>query len=557
MNKILLVIISVLYVSILFGSNPEYISPVKHSIRLAGNFMEIRGNHFHAGIDIKSSKGTIGDSIYSVHSGYISRIKIQSGGYGNVLYVDHPTGHTSVYAHLDEFTPEISEYIFAVQNDLKQFEIDIYLPDSMYNLQQGEYLGTMGVTGRSFGPHLHFELRETATEAPINPEKYGLGPGDHKNPVIQTVLLYEMDARHAIENTIVKYCRSDKAGCQLYGNVIQTEADFLALGIQAFDQMDGSSNKNGVYGIRMWVDDTLYFSWKADKFSFEEDKELKGFIDYFRNFRYSQKIYLLFNQLCLNITRDSIISEGVIHLPEGGTRNIRIEAYDLFNNTTSSQFTIQKESTKKNSESQFLPCDSTYTFDGQYFKLEVPESSFFHPIQWHVRESIEKINGQKVPVLEVLDENIAVRQELDIVVKPKALKATDKLTLASLDRNDRIVHYGLITSDSTTYTKVNKCGKFFLYRDDVRPQIEVITSPGRSNSGWRFRISDNIIPGHNAEDLKYSAYINDDWVLMMFDKKSNVLTISPEISIPNSTFTFRLIVEDGCGNNSEYEKVVE
>ena len=104
-----------------------FVSPVDHVIRLTGNFMELRPNHFHAGIDIKSTNGQPGDVIRTVHDGYISRIKIQSGGYGNVLYIDHPNGYTSVYAHLDEFAPRLEKYVKEIQYALESFEVDIYL----------------------------------------------------------------------------------------------------------------------------------------------------------------------------------------------------------------------------------------------------------------------------------------------------------------------------------------------------------------------------------------------------------------------------------------------
>ena len=143
-------------------------SPINTPIKLSGTFGELRSNHLHSGIDIKAHNGKTGQAILSVADGYVSRIKVQSGGYGNALYVNHPNGYTSVYAHLANFPEAVARYVKSEQERRKTFEIELYPKAEKFNLKKGEELGKMGLSGRSFGPHLHFEIRDTRTSKPIN-----------------------------------------------------------------------------------------------------------------------------------------------------------------------------------------------------------------------------------------------------------------------------------------------------------------------------------------------------------------------------------------------------
>lgn len=144
-------------------------APVSHTLLLSGTFGELRPNHFHAGIDIKSSKGVTGDPVFASADGYISRIKVDESGYGNVLYINHPNGYTTVYAHLDHFNDALESYIKTQQYAKKSFEVDLTPEQGVFSVLQGEQLGVMGNSGSSNGAHLHFEVRETNSQKPVNP----------------------------------------------------------------------------------------------------------------------------------------------------------------------------------------------------------------------------------------------------------------------------------------------------------------------------------------------------------------------------------------------------
>jgi len=312
------ILLLILLTQSLLGNDTDslgFVSPVDHQIRLTGNFMEIRTNHFHSGIDIKSSKGVVGDNIKSVHDGYVSRIKLQSGSYGQSIYIDHPNGYTSVYAHLNEYTPEIEAYIKSIQYDLEKFAIDVYLPDSLLMIKRGQLIGKMGNTGRSFGPHLHFELRRTSSEVPVNPELLGLGPEDSKEPTLQSLNIYTIASDNTVEQTTTKYFKKDKKHYHLYNDVVKVNGNRAAFGIQAYDQMNGSSNKNGVYSLNVRVNDEIYYRWTASDFSFEESKKINGFIDYNKQVTLGQKVYKLYEPYCSSISSIKTKNQGIETFP--------------------------------------------------------------------------------------------------------------------------------------------------------------------------------------------------------------------------------------------------
>ena len=100
-------------------------------------------NSFHEGVDIRGKKG---DKIYATASGTVLRA-FKNGSYGNYVEIDHGNGYTTAYAHLQNYLVKKGEHI-----------------------KQGQIIGQVGNSGRSTGPHLHYEVR--LNQKPINPTKF-------------------------------------------------------------------------------------------------------------------------------------------------------------------------------------------------------------------------------------------------------------------------------------------------------------------------------------------------------------------------------------------------
>ena len=303
----------------------NYTSPLDFKLLLSGTFGELRSNHFHAGIDIKT-EGVEGQNVRSIADGYISRIKVSTWGYGKVLYINHPkTGHTSVYAHLNSFNETISKLIKKEHYKRESFEIDMYLKKNKIIVKQGEIIGLSGNTGGSNGAHLHFEIRETSNSRPINPLQYKFKVTDNISPIIKKIKLYAMDT------TLINGYNSNKIydvkkenGKYVLNENITVSGNF-ALGVFTYDQANGSYNKNGVYNIKLYVDNEIYYNFQVDELDFNTTRFINAHIDYCEKIENQIKFHrcykLPYNKLN---NYNNLKNNGIIQFNDSTIHNIKI-----------------------------------------------------------------------------------------------------------------------------------------------------------------------------------------------------------------------------------------
>ena len=535
----------------------DFVFPVDHQIRLSGNFMELRDNHFHAGIDIKSTKGVTGDRIKSVGEGYVSRIRITSGSYGNALYIDHPNGYTSVYAHLENFIPRIEDYLTDIQYEMESFEVDVYLPDSLLMVGKGEKIGTMGNTGRSFGPHLHFELRDTKTERPVNPEELGIGPSDNKAPVLQSLCIYNLDEKMDVYGTDIKYFNPKSAKYNLYHPTVEVESSFVGLGMQMYDSMDGSSNKNGVYSYELLVDDSLHFAWKADVFSFGESKKINGFIDYERKKKYAQKIYLLYKQECNNFSFYNSDENGIIQLREGEEKKVQILIKDIKGNISESSFVLKRKPEENiQGEAASFDCWEKYNRDEGIFRIEFDKETFFSSQKIDFETGKKNVLNRNCHFLTIGNQNIPVSKYYTISC-PIPKDYNQQWTIMSVDSKGRYKDFGADTLDNRLYSRVDQLGEFYVYKDKSAPTVEVINLQKEMQRPWKLRIKDNLVPDGRMEDIYYEARVDGKWINMQYDLKNDLLVFDDFDRLPIDPAQLTLLLRDNCGNEKVFRRDIK
>jgi hypothetical protein len=316
---------------------------------LTGSMGELRSNHFHAGIDIKTDF-KIGLPVYCSADGYVSRIKISSYGYGKVLYITHPNGLTTVYAHLDKLNDTIGAWTLNKQYELQSFDIDVNLKKDELPVKKGQVIAKSGNTGSSGGPHLHYEIRDQS-EKVWNPLLFGFKEiTDTESPVFDFVALRSFGINARVEN---EFGRKDFTPLKSGKNFIITKSisasGEIGIEIKAHDRMNETHNQYGISCIEVKVNGKETFFHNINSFSFEDGKKINAHLDYEtlvnKNQRF-QRCYVSDGNKLNSYKKSS--HSGKLTILSGQTYKIEITVYDAYSNNSTLNFTIDgKESAYK------------------------------------------------------------------------------------------------------------------------------------------------------------------------------------------------------------------
>ncbi len=311
-----------------------FMNPLDITTVLSGTFGELRNNHFHSGLDIKTQQ-VEGMKVYAVADGYVSRIKIAHYGYGKALYVTHPNGYVSVYAHLQKLAPKLETYLKTIQYERGTYEIELFPQADELLVNQGDIIAFSGNTGSSGGPHLHFEIRDNL-ERPINPLLFGIDVKDTKPPTIQKLYAYPKDVNSFIngknERTELRLIPRGNASFEVEP---LTAYGAIGFGISTYDQQDLAANKNGVSNITTTVNGIKNFEIDFKRFSFDETSHLNRLVDYefYKTKRsFIKKLFVEPNNP-LTMFKD-VIDDGYIKVEDSINSIYKIDVSDFQGNTS-------------------------------------------------------------------------------------------------------------------------------------------------------------------------------------------------------------------------------
>lgn len=311
----------------------DYFSnPLQTSISLAANFGELRQDHFHMGLDIRTEKKENLPVLASA-DGYVARVRVEPFGFGQAIYINHPNGFTTVYAHLNRFFSALDAYIKQQQYKKESWKIYLELPPNMFPVKKGSLIAYSGNTGGSQGPHLHFEIRSTADDTNLNPILFGLPIADNTRPTIQRLAVY--DAGRSVYDQspmIISLARSGK-DFTTGRDTIQVSTPEIALSIEAFDTQSGSENPNGIYEAILFDNDKPLISFKMDRINYQYTRNINGHIDYKTKAQGGPLLQQLFLLPGLEHSiYQTIHGTGRIDLSDGVLHFIRIDVKDAYGN---------------------------------------------------------------------------------------------------------------------------------------------------------------------------------------------------------------------------------
>ena len=555
--KKILILSSILFHFLCFSQEKypqNYFSvPLEIPILLSGSFGELRSNHFHAGLDIKT-QGKEGLKILAAAEGYISRIKVQQFGYGKAIYITHPNGFTTVYGHLSKFADKIEAHVISVQYKKEDYETgNLYFNETEFPVQKGEIIALSGDTGGSGGPHLHFEIRNTITENVINPLFFGLKVEDTIAPTFQDLKVYALNSDSRINQQRKSFqipLKNIEIGKYTADRI--TASGTIGFSVNVIDQFNNSNNKNGIFSLEMLVNGNLVYYHDVEEFSFSESKYLNLLIDYEYYKRYKQKYQKTYKETGSTLsTFKNLINNGKINIEEALNYTVEIIAKDFEGNTSSIKIPVAgaKSNTiftqQEDTTAYKIAAKNFNKFNIENVTIAFPKKTFYEDVylDFKVDKGIAKIHTPTIP----LDKSYT----LTFNVSNYSEAEKQFLYIANMEYPRYPRYQYTRKKDSTFYTTTKTLGNFTLMTDKQKPNIQLLYFKDQqwlsSSKTLKVKISDV------GSDIKnYRATIDDEWILMEFNHKKNILTYNfSDKKLAGSKHIFKIVVSDNVGNTNE------
>ena len=540
-----------LYASIINSQNSgDY--PLEIPIVLSGTFGELRPNHFHAGIDIKT-KGTEGFKVYSIGDGYVSRIQITHGGYGKALYIKHDNGQSSVYAHLKKFSPKIEKIVKEIQYSKESYTFRTYPSQDEIRISEKELIGFSGNTGRSFGPHLHYELRDEF-DRPINPMAFkNYTVSDTISPVVLG-LYYKLIPKNSVSgsNSSFNKLKLTKISDNLFISDTLKISGSVGFGVNSFDRMNNTWNKMGLSNIKTNIDGDEIFEMDLNSFSYDEWRHINTFIDYpsYKNKKIKiQKLYIEeFNPLDMY---ERSLGNGVVEVNKSS--EIYLYSVKLFDfNKNQSEILVPIKWKKQNNLSTrklnfnnmfTVNKDSIYNFKFPSALVSIEKNSFYtdKKIQIFEENNLLHVDKDSIPLLK------GITIKMDVSRYNDSIK--NKTYIGRIGKNKKSSFVSSRKEENYIVAKVNNLGDFMIKIDSIKPNISVIDI---SDNQWisnrkklTIKISDN-----ESGINDYRGTINDKWILLEYNPMKGILSydFNDNVNNDDAKNILEIEIEDNVGN---------
>lgn len=529
------------------GLAQYYRAPVDIPMQLSGTFAELRGTHFHAGLDIRT-QGKEGLPLRAVADGYVSRIKIQQDGYGKALYINHPNGTTSVYAHLQRYSDNIVPHVRKKQYTKKSYTIHFYPEPEDIPIKKGEIIGYSGNTGSSFGPHLHFELRNSANQIPFNPLLDGISIPDTQRPVIEEVFAYPLVGTVNQSEEKIQLSIAQKNDSTFVADTVYAQGK-IGFGVSHYDRQGGSFNKNGTFEIGTQLNGIKKFYSRFDTLTFDDTSHMHKLIDYAHYVDTKKKVMRLFNPFQDAVPFVDFFENGTITCDVGKSYTYRIRLSDVAGNATYLIIPIvgKKEEAwiHKNPPhpGKVIYPQRDYLFELSNANIYVGAKTFSAPTPLDIYT--------KKDTLYIENPHAYFNKPYKVTVKKNKLLNGAFL---ALKRKENWSFVSKQNPEGYFSAKLNRTGAITVLQDTIPPTI---TDQKNITNRWislekdiRFTIDDK----ETGID-RFEGYLNGNWILFEYEQKKKLLTFTfkDPIILSKVKHNLKLIVWDKVGNNTTFE----
>ncbi len=539
-------------------------NPLDIPIVLAGNFGECRWGHFHSGLDIKTeSKENM--RVHAAAAGYISRIKTEKGGFGHAIYIAHPNGFTTLYAHLNDFAPFLQKYLREQQYARQRWNLDISFPANKFPVSKGQFIAKSGNTGGSTAPHLHFEIRDTKTQHPLNPQFFGFEINDNIPPLMREVVFYKGNTydRNNVAYKLrkrgdeYKPATSDRRGFSASGDTIEVPAGMIGVGINTDDHMNGSTNTITFATAQLLLDDKVQTTVTLDDIGYNVSRYIHGYVDFYAKEEDNKWVQCLFklpgNRLSSIFTTLNE-NDGRLDLQPNDIHKVSVVLTDDNGNVSTTSFYVKPIQAADEQTDNTENCTPFYA--GKVNKYSDPNIAF--TIGTRLLYDDICFSFDALPDSDALSDRyrlhypyVPLHRYFPLFIKPKKtipLDLRNKVILKYSDgknENAEATHY---TEKGMYKTRVRNFGYYWLAIDTTAPSITSHQKQGANLSNAKrlsFTIKDDL-----TSVKSYRGMLDGEWLCI--EQHRNNFFYEFDEHCPKGKHQLILTAKDENGNESEY-----
>lgn len=530
-----------------------FIWPVKAQVAIVANFGEMRANHYHMGLDCRTDQRE-NVPVLSAADGYISRINIDANGFGRAIYIDHPNGYTTVYAHLNDFEPALHRYVVEEQYKQQSWKLNMAIPANRFPVKKGQFIAYSGNTGGSLGAHLHFEIRDTKSELVLNPLLFGLPIPDKVSPLISKLAMYDRSKSTYEQSPTTFSLNKTGNSYQIAGGTITSRSPKVSFAITATDAYSGSNNPNGIYRALLIQDNQPICGFEMDSIHYNETRGLNAHIDFKTKSSggsYLQHVSRLPGYVN-SIYKTADNTNGIIDLTDGKLHTIVIDVFDTEDNRSKLTFNIiypggaSTAAMSEKNETVFRP-EKPNLVENELFSIQLPAFHIYDVFSFKQQASV---NGHGNPVSQIHNDKVPVHGYYPVRMKGSFPLSDTGSIIMKQTALGKIRYKKTVYVNGMYEAPAREFGVFELLCDKQAPTLTALDGfkDGCSVRGKKtiaFQATDN-----TETIAHFQATIDDQWILCSNDKeKAFIYRIDDKC--PPGEHLLRVVVTDLAGNTTE------
>jgi hypothetical protein len=519
--------------------------PLNIPMQLVANFGEIRTNHWHMGLDIRTQQRE-NLPVYASAEGYVSRIVVEPGGFGQAIYIDHPNGFTTLYAHMNAFFPALQQHVVKEQYSKESWKINLTFSPDQFPVKKGDYIGLSGNTGGSAGPHVHFEIRDTETDKVLNPLLFGFPIPDAVAPSVVRLAMYDRNRSTYLQSPQLVTIQRTR------NNTIKVGSNRLSFAVGATDRFSGSNNPNGIYAARIYVDEQPVSSFTLDRIDYNESRYINAQIDYPYAARGGASLqHITPLPGATEVAYNTYGDDGIIHLIDNEPHAVLIEVYDANQNVTRIPFRIQYDASlapasTATAAEQFLP-NQINVFERGDFQLVTSEKTMYDAVNVSFSSASNGAANAVSPLYTFLSAAIPSHDSVTVRIKPAGNipdEWKDRVVIKSVSGSRTSVQKA-IWQKGWLMAKFRQFGTFQAFVDNVPPNVNSVATNLSKATRLVFTPTDNfnVIRSFRVE-------VEGQWLRFTNDKGRTWIYTFDE-KFPKGEHQLKLRIEDEAGNVTE------